>query len=341
MAYSSGTATSVIDLLTKIKDFLVANSWTLDDWLNLTTGNAGKEAHIHNGSNFIHMRTCNDHSPFSGTTAFAGLAICGSTSYDNSKVDILWAKSPGFPPNSDYPLEPVGGVVRPLSGSMSYHIFTIGASDESFICAIEYSSGKWKFIAAGTITKMGTWTGGKWFAGTDNSYTDDAELENSFLRHSMQKSTIFYSANAFIYITSGPDGTGWYGNGVHNEDTTSTSYSKRGHPNGVCTHEEFTGASSWSRAARSLAFEHYKYGYNTATGRRPFSTIPWTVFDGVASYSVIGYVDGLRVVNMTNMSPTDEIVLGDDTWMVFPNNTKVSGLSLDHDNVGLLILKVV
>ena len=339
MAYSSGTATSVIDLLTKIKDFLVANSWTLDDWLNLTTGNAGKEAHIHNGTNFIHMRTCSSHSPFDGTVAFNGLAICGSTSYDNAKIDVDWAKSPGFPPNSGDAGEPVGGVVRPLSGSMPYHIFTIGDSDKSFICAIEYSSGKWKFIAAGTITKTGTWTGGNWFAGCDSSYSSDTGLENSFLRHSMQKNTNFWAANAFLYIDSGPDGTGWYQNGKPDHNTTGASYSKRAHPNGVCSHEQNVGNSGWSRAARSLSFETYYYGYNTATGRRPFSTIPWTVYDEISKYYVAGYMDGLRVCNMLNLEPTDEIVLGDDTWMVFPNDEKVSGLPLAYDNVGLLILK--
>ncbi len=341
MAYSSGTATSVIDLLTKIKDFLVANNWILDDWLNLITGNAGKEAHIHNGTNYIHMRTCDDHSPFSGTTAFDGLAICGSTSYNGAKVDVDWAKSPGFPPNVGDVGEPVGGVVRPLSGTIPYHVFTIGDSDESFICAIEYTSGKWKFIAAGTITKIGTWTGGHWFSGCDNSYAGDVELENSFLRHSMQKATTFYSANAFLYIDSGPDGTGWYGNGMHDEDSTSSSYSKRAHPNGVCAHEKYTGVGGWGRASRSFSYEHYLYGYNTTTGRRPFSIIPWTVYDGSASYYVVGYTDGLRVVDMNHMEPTDEIVLGDDTWMVFPNHTKDTGDEDDLTNVGLLILKVV
>lgn len=346
MAYLSGTATSLIDLLTTIKTFLTDNGWTLDGFADSLTGArgetqaAGKELHVHNGSAYFSLKTCDNIRPFYGTTAMSGLGVTGSTGYDALKTGQDWAKQPGYPVDLDSVCnnEPVGAVIRVADGSFTYHMILVS---DTFICCFEYATGEYKWLAFGTLEKLGTYTGGYFFAASDHSLTDGIYLNNSFMRAAMTYRTLTGNVytntglNSAVYIDSGPDGTGWYVNGGRSTYDRDEEDNKIANFHGVCSAD--ATADGNGEADRSMAFAIYKCGYNSLTARRPQMPILVTVYDAVpGKYRPIGYVPGLRVLNMQNMLPADEITIGSDVWKIFPNY-KQSGSDLD--NVGLAIKK--
>jgi hypothetical protein len=77
--YSTGSATGVVDLITKLEAFIRER---LDDRLFATEG-SGKRYHAHNGSVFLNMRGVNETPARSiqngGTTGVYGLAFNLST----------------------------------------------------------------------------------------------------------------------------------------------------------------------------------------------------------------------------------------------------------------------
>ena len=68
--------------------------------------------------------------------------------------------------------------------------------------------------------------------------------------------------------------------------------------------------------------------------------ILWTLYDATPDkYYLLGEIEGLRVINMQNMSAGDEITYGGDTWKIFPNHQQTITDPDNIDNVALAVLK--
>jgi hypothetical protein len=339
MAYLAGTCTSLIDLLTTIKTFCTDNGWTLDGWKDSLTGSnsdtqvAGKELHIHKGDAYFSLKTCNNIRAFYSTstaTKITGIAISGSTSYDDSKEAANWATQPGFPPYWTSGLEgyPLGCSVEVADGSYPYYLFMI---NDAFVCCFEYATGCYKWITFGTLTKLGTYSGGMYFATSEGGYSS---YDNCFLRRISQpeNSSYMYPPNSFLYLTDGPQGTKWYNNGHGNGNGTALNQSTIDlNPQGM-TSDNYAPTSY-----NSFIFVHYLKGYNSLTARRCMSPIPFFVKDLVDSkWFTAGYIPGLRLINTQNITDGDEITLGSDVWKIFSNHRKAGA---SFTNVGLAVLK--
>ena len=66
MAYSTGTATDVVDLVNKLATFIEANGWTRDDLSNEGTG---RRYHAHRGAQYLNMRAYLNEDPSSEIVA--------------------------------------------------------------------------------------------------------------------------------------------------------------------------------------------------------------------------------------------------------------------------------
>lgn len=355
MAYLAGTCTSTIDLLTTLKTFLTDNSWTLDGWKDSLTGArgetqaAGKELHIHKGDAYFSLKTLDNIRPFYGTTTMSGLGLIGATGYDDLKEDEDWAEQPGYPTDTDTSIltEAAGAIVKFSSGSYPYYMF-LANDNNTLICCFEISSGYYKWFAFGTLSKFSSYTGGQFFAGCDHNWSSLSYLDNSFMRRLMGYSSGGWSYpgsrgfSASVYIDSGPSGTGWYCNGQRSTYDASSVIVQASNFHGVCSSAYY--AWSIGRYEHSFASSIFIRGYNSITARRAMIPILVTVYNGTLTYPdpgnkyyPIGVVPGLRVVNMQNLSPGDEIVYGMDTWKIFPNCIQ-SGTN-HISNVGLAVLK--
>jgi hypothetical protein len=163
MAYSTGTATGADDLLTKWKDFAVAQGWTLNSFATL---GAGHRLHIQKGSSlFFNFRTyinesTSDVSATNGATIYAILGNA-STGYNAGSA---WNQQPGAPVWNSFGTQTLAGGVTGLnSSSITYHFFAFSSPADALYMIVEQPSGIYQFIGCGQLVKFGTWTGGAFY----------------------------------------------------------------------------------------------------------------------------------------------------------------------------------
>lgn len=356
MAYTDGNCSSLIDLLTSLKVFVEANGWTVDnfqDSLTAVTGPydqlTGKELHIHKGSAYFHMRTCDNIKPFYSTyqassVGFEGIALTGSTGYAGSGLDENWAVHTGGPVTPVGQTDAgkaVGTAIHVESGSYPYYMF-LNDSNNTFVMCFEYATNAYKWLTFGTLTKFGTWSGGQFFAASDNPWFDawiGDYLNDSFLRRHMTYkilSSVYprKGVNSYVNIVGGPLGDGWHTNGCSGLRDEENAIMPGGF-HGVCAKEGAGYLGTWEAyqlgaGIYSYAYTNYINGLSEITGRRSMVPILHSVreteYTGAPSLTSTwfptGYIPGLRSLNMRYMSPSDEIAFGGDTWKIFPNGAQ-------------------
>jgi hypothetical protein len=165
MSYQTGTATSPIDLIQQINTFLAANGWTSDKSAAVGTG---WETHLHKGSIYAHLRAAVAEGPWI-TNAANGTALMLylSDGFDGSQA---WNLQPTIAPVASGTTNRVG-VGMPLSaGPFTNYYFFTDATNANVVIVLEKTPGLFEFLAWGTLTKTGTWTGGAYFLGSASGY---------------------------------------------------------------------------------------------------------------------------------------------------------------------------
>jgi hypothetical protein len=169
--YETGTATGVNDLLAKLRDFCEANGWTRDS--DVTEG-TGKRWHAHRGAVYINFRSFVAETP-SSNVANATVGVANSiafnvgTGYSGASA---WYNQAGVPQGTSSKYM-TAGITRTSAAIPTYHFFAHNSGD-NVIAVIEYESGKYQFLAFGTLTKFGTYTGGQYFVGSRSGVDNTA-----------------------------------------------------------------------------------------------------------------------------------------------------------------------
>ena len=327
MGFYSGTSTGPNDLIDKLRIALLAEGWTVD---NFSAIGAGYRLHVYktldSEVSYFNFRSAIAETGVTLITednitgeygTVTGLIVNGSTGYDGGE---LWHKQPGYPQSVKNGNKSFGNVISPMSISAipSYYFFFNG---DSIHIAVEITAGKFQFMSFGMLVKDGVYTGGQYFTATLGSRSPGYDYMPAagygpryFCNYNYWASTQ-YEINGAVRITA-DEVTSWRnaGNGLNNDQIVfpcPNEYS----PNSISGIAEFFYSKSPS-------------SYNAIAAHFPLYTFLLRSDD---NYSRIGWPEGVRFLNVTNYDPAEELVLGGDTWLVFP----ADGINIAPINVGV------
>lgn len=126
MAYSSGTYSTVDNLLTFLRTFLLANGWTAVAYASEGTGNRLHMYRSIDGTNrYINMRSCTAEAIFTNSArTFTGIGLNMGTGYAASPTE--WDSQAGTTGQTGY-----GSVVNEINiASGKYHFFAQNGGDQ-------------------------------------------------------------------------------------------------------------------------------------------------------------------------------------------------------------------
>lgn len=171
MAYATGNADTIDDLLEAIQSAASAAGWTVNRSGALGAGDmAGRECILENGDAHVSLRSAamiNSILPSSLNLNGPGLAIAGNAGYDSGED---WDAQPGrhvgrTPYVGPQPTNNQDGVFEPewrnIEWPATYHLFTFDDPDV-VVCVLRMSPTRYQYLMFGETVKYGTWTGG-WF----------------------------------------------------------------------------------------------------------------------------------------------------------------------------------
>lgn len=310
MAYQTGTASSIEDLMQALHDFAVAQGWTsnimstTNDWMA-----------INNGSVFVQFRWDN-------TSAFAifhsrGFTGTGTAPGNQTGDDGCGNVDASAPYNAAVSSgRRVNGIGNgPFT---SYHFFTDGTK-KYIHCVLEYSPGLYRHWSFGTIDKIGTWTGGEYCVCT--LYESNTVTSNSYLFGSLGGTTAADANRAGSLHIEGmanqSGGMQWMlfsqqGSGVGND---------RGGQARIVAPGATLNFNPW---LNSIGFLRA----SLLNGFLPLIPMPiwWRNTTPTPNqYMLLGFAPDMHLIQMANFNPKDEFTIGSDTFKVFPLIRKQTG----------------
>lgn len=327
--YETGTATSISDLFSKLNTFATTAGWTIDhsasDRLFLTRTVSGN--------------TCSVAFRWS-TTSPTCAAIYQHTAFISSGTDPgnhTNDSGQGAISGTDATLLTGRNVLLP-NGTMPYWFF----EDDNYLhIVVEAATQQYRHFGFGVLVKSGTWTGGAYSYGWRNGSTGTSDLAvtetASHLLDGLAGSSTPATQRPFmatVHIESLPNqtasgkwGLAWAG-GLANTGTDR----------GGTARENLQGGYRGGPIARGIG----RYGGAVTNGLVPGYPIGVWYDDRVqARWYELGYMPDVRGANVNNFSGGDEILIGSDTWILFPAKYKtVISANGGTRNLGMMYKKV-
>lgn len=319
MAYQTGSATGVVDLLTQFKAFCEANGWTTDS--SIVDG-LGRRWHAHNGTVYVNMRAYVAETPdvsiakaASGASTATSIAMNVGTGYSGA---ASWFAQPGVCIGLAPPYQYITAGANGLTSAIpAYHFFAQN-SGESILCVIEYLSGYYQMWGFGTLNKFGAYTGGEYYFGSLPGVADTIVITpntqmpgTGFFPGGAQSLTADSYAASFIKADVDSE-TGWH---ASNKLTTGqiSPHTRRCVADNrdrfvVTLAIQPNTMNSRSIMMPVVAYMQRDTNNNTATLLSPLGELPETFW-----------------IDMTLLTPAQQIVLGSDEYRVFPFFHKNAG----------------
>ena len=317
MAYQTGNATGVVDLLDKLKIFVEANGWTTN---RHDVQGSGRRLQIQKSSDlFFNFRALVSEARPSGAgggSAVHGIAFNGSTEYDGAND---WFNQVGAPQDSGG--RKVAGVTS-LTGSIpAYHFFAI---DDAVYCWIEYTAGRYQWFGFGGVNKIGTWTGRNFFFG----YSNCAAQAVSTPICPLMGDSFIGGTSPIGYVIVHCDGyTGWRAAGASSGSSGNLAGSR-----------VFDVLRLYSGQLESTP-----NNFNSLSVILPVSLLVYRDANNntLSPSTPIGYLPELHYINIKHLVPGAEYTLGGDTYRVFPfsfkSDTALNAQPLSNGYMGVAI----
>lgn len=296
MAYETGSATGVVDLLSKLRTFLAANGWTENRW---SAQGSGNWLNVSKSSMYINIVS----DPSAGTTNRPGhfLRAYGATSYSSGSAYTAQ-------PNTS------GAVIVNGLGTTSLTAYHFFAADDYVYVVIEVTPGYYKHLHFGILTKFGTYTGGWFIFGSSHNYqTSGSNLPNDF-----------YQDHSLPWVASGnstaADGRGQVRadiNGASNK-WFNTYYST------TIADRVISGVYGYNTTV-NLGQNIMANSPNALNGLTPFFPCMLLAGNSNSLYNPLGYGPGIRAIRMDNLTPGASVTIAGVSWKVFPIYNKPSG----------------
>jgi len=293
MGYEYGSATGQDDLLDKLRVFLLADGWTVDDY---SVSGAGYRLHVHTGSYYANFRSCVNEIIWGAYAyLFTGLAMNISTGYDAGVVlpsaARAWSNQPGGPCLNATANQGIGVWIGPtLSTIPQYWFFSDGTNVDVIA---EVSTGVFRSFHFGTLEAFGAYTGGQWFTGTGIASSGTAAA-----------APFTTTGRTFARVVHVDNPHSWYGSLIGVSDKAIIA----GIPIG-------TTLSTTGFAARLI-----EAGV-TVGGVAPL--LPLYFATAAPNYWPLGYAKNTRVCRRDYLTAGEEVTIGADTYVAVPTEDTV------------------
>lgn len=289
MAYETGTASGVNDLLDKLQTFLDAAGWTTNKdqaqgsgwWLSMQKGSD------------LFVNFVSDPATSGTTDPGPWIYVYGATGYSSGSA---YNAQPG-----------TSGQVKTNKMTAPFTKYYFFEGDDYIHIVIEVESGRFRHIHAGTIEKLGTVTGGFYAMGTSSYYstTTPSSPDSTHNMYPWENKSVSLTSQHQLYANAG-DGAKWF-----TSSRTGSTGAKLGA--GVVA-----VANSQTLSQNGLDGELFTYTPNTTNGITPLLPINVLAERTSGLWTFLGQVKDVRRVNMLNHQPGDTITIGSDEWLVFP-----------------------
>lgn len=301
MSYQTGTAVHLDDLLGKLDVFLVANGWTQDKFVAGSGDGHSSEYYWHKGASYF---------------AFEAGVVSGNQSYHGiiQVIDLPWLQiygATGHAGGSTIDNQPNTSIEARISELMpnmtAYHFFTDPAQTYIHV-VVETTANEFRHIICGLCNKLGAYDGGEYVIAHEHAQTAAGiDVPDYFIHH--------HPFHGFTSNSLRPskfhcniDGVRWkqyYFNTVFSSMVAPAAAGNSGFPNDIVWN---SGADS-ALVAQPNSFNNQPVLMNISCG---FTIRSSTV------QTPVGHFPDVRAINIKNIVPSSTLVLGGDTWHVFP-----------------------
>lgn len=303
MAYQSGTATNLQDLLNKIGTFASANGWTVH-FSGARTGGAGSNGHaliLSRGVVQAWIGSDNSAGSDSNPGPFLG-ALLWSGTYNSASTE----SQPNFSPTN------VASSSNWFPGPfVSYHAFcaSSGASIPYLHVTVEVTAQTYRHFGVGQLRRMGAYTSGAYCYNTMHDF-----------------------GNSFINLVSTQHGWPFNAGGAWRNTIVRADFG--------AVSPRYCRIDGSANEVGRLMSSFYSFDFGTLgalpwsrksafTGRAPLLPLLCFVQADTTDQLLhpIGWPEDMRYINVENFTPGDTVTLGSDTWRVFPVIRKGSALA--------------
>lgn len=349
------------DVLTKMRDFVVANGWTVLE--NLTDDISvdgmgvidGKRLSIHKGDIYANFRSANGKGIFkthnnSNPANAYGIGLTCSTNYSSTPVSGYWYDQPNATKmRSTQEVIGVGIPVKP-GGNLRLYCNYISDPAEMLLFSLELEKGYFQHLCVAMTNKVGAWTGGTVYSGSRNSVMmfpstwtmTQLEAESNHLFGMSKQASTFLRIDVDAAPLRVPSVL-WASGGKDASDAASCYTGKilaLGVMNIDCIKE------SWLPKV-----PHYCYlqsqdskdiGRNVNTLNCISVNLPMAMYvmrdpDALRNYSQVGYVPGIYEISMRNVAPGQlyeiSYPLSGNLHQVFPHVRRMGAFGYDGISV--------
>tara|TARA_R110000796_G_scaffold93934_5_gene198599 strand:- start:1148 stop:2176 length:1029 start_codon:yes stop_codon:yes gene_type:complete len=329
MAYSTGSATDLGDLLTKLDTFLVANGWTQDDFDDGVTTAAQGFAQWNKGSVHVGVKwIANDpihmslhHALGNGGAVFPGAHTDDSGNGYNgpsafgTQANLLTERACNFIGDGPF---------------ASYHFFEQDSGPAYVHVVVEITSEVFRHFGWGTLEKFNDWTGGEYaYASYQDRQTNSSAIDT--VSHPMFDGIANNSTTAETRKNTTIHAEGLPHQGV-NEKWLN-------HAGGALTDTD-TDNQDTAGEIRRLSQGGFRGGplyplmqfrSDVATGHIPLTPLQIWTSDFVSDFSwYLGQVPDVRMIDIFNFSPGQEVTIGSDVWVIFPQGRRTEDAVSDR-----------
>tara|TARA_R110000851_G_scaffold120002_1_gene248074 strand:- start:15571 stop:16602 length:1032 start_codon:yes stop_codon:yes gene_type:complete len=343
MTFETGTAVDFEDLLAKLDTFAdtthggwvggyTPNPDTTNRWFELSKGSLSMSMRYPSGITALDNVSLHQATAFLSTGTAPGAHTNDSGSGYNTGVG---GTSANF--DDERCVSQIGNGPYP-----SYSFFADDTSPADYIhCVIEVSTGMFRHFGFGTLGrgKFGDWSGGEYVYG----------------QHQQSGTTLNQLDNRNVML---PDGIATAANDARRCGTIHLQGAGLSNQGGLrwgvmCAALQTTLDNDTAGAERRVVLGTARAGLevhglgnmigNSSSGVVALCPVALYYHDPTLSrVQYLGHLDDVRTCNTRNFSPGEEIVIGVDTWVIFPASIKtVAGVNYRSEYFGVAYRKVV
>lgn len=330
MAFQTGTSDDLEDLISDLLSFATTNGWTQDE-NDTVNGHVG----FHLNSIYVQMR----YDPADPDA----LSIYQSTAWDGAGTDPgahtgdsgNGYNGPSSWSNTNARLERHVDDIG--NGPYTYWFFEGDDANGTYLhVVVLVSTLTYRHFGFGELEKFGDWSGGEYVYGQHNVAagirTDQCLLLDGAMDATSGSAEAF---NATIRMTGlpGQDGSSIYGQVWGRLDEASSPDDTAGNPKAL-VQGGFRGGPT------AVDFGNLG-GLPTTSGLLgPFPIELYYVDESNSEVYFLGHQPAVRQVNMEFFAPGDTVVIGSDTWYIFPASQKTLDNVTDSSNyLGIAYLR--
>ena len=320
MAYQTGSATDINDLITKLKDFCVTVAgYTLNQF---ATQGAGYQLHINKGGRYFHFRSyVNENVPTGSNNQYAifmnaGTGYAGTTNWYDEAGTLKY--------NTTTPY--IAGMLNLNSAILAYHAFYFNNSDyDAVYFFVEYPAGSFQRLMFGRI---GTNNYGSGWSGVNGMFyqgsVDQTQNNYSLALNLIGPSQAIWAPSQGIGALYGTvdSVTQW----MVGKATIPQAQLSPARP--YCTDSIYRQSSIWMDSPNS---------FNSMPPLLPISlgvTRDTLDFADNTPWSAVGELPYIYWINLKNINPSSIINISSDSYIVLPFRKKSDTWSSVDPNNG-------